>query len=364
MKQQLCEVTRQPSKAPPPFPEPRLADDSTVSIRAVLSLLEYTERAGVASNALLREASIPPSLLEEPGARVVRAKVFRLYELAMDRTGDAALGIHWSQRHSEHAFMPVSHLFTSAPTLRRAVDAVTRFYPLLSDERIWELEERGDAASIRFLRFAGESRAVRRLTGEVMVGGLVRFLSQFGVNRGSRRVCFDYPEPDHHAEYTKAFGEVVHFDQPFVGVAFARTDLDLPTRYHDENVHEALRTLAEDRLVLLPKAASFAERTRAVLIRQRGPNRTDMREVARAFSLSARSLRRRLAVEGANYDAIAGDAFSVVAKNLLGKQRLTIQETAHQMGYQDVSAFHRAFKRWTGHTPNAYQKGLRTAHER
>jgi AraC-like DNA-binding protein len=81
----------------------------------------------------------------------------------------------------------------------------------------------------------------------------------------------------------------------------------------------------------------------------------DMTAVARDLGMSERSLRRRLAQEGASYKAILNEAFGTAATWLLSDSDRTIQETAHAMGFSDPSAFHRAFKRWTGMTPKQYR---------
>ena len=74
-----------------------------------------------------------------------------------------------------------------------------------------------------------------------------------------------------------------------------------------------------------------------------------------------RSLRRRLEAEGKSYLEIENEAFATVANHLLRERHLTIQETAFEMGFLSTSTFHRAFKRWTGTTPNASRRRKRNA---
>lgn len=81
-----------------------------------------------------------------------------------------------------------------------------------------------------------------------------------------------------------------------------------------------------------------------------------MEVVACALELSMRSLRRRLAAEGKSYNAVEKDALAIVARRLLRDEQRSIQEAAYEMGFSDTTAFHRAFKRWTGTTPSAFQE--------
>ena len=93
------------------------------------------------------------------------------------------------------------------------------------------------------------------------------------------------------------------------------------------------------------------------LLQQRMPGRVAMECVASSLKLSVRTLHRRLAHEGRTYRALANEASAIIAKRLLVDERCTIQEVASLMGFSDATSFHRAFKRWTGTTPNTFRQG-------
>ncbi len=66
-------------------------------------------------------------------------------------------------------------------------------------------------------------------------------------------------------------------------------------------------------------------------------------------------LGRRLEDEGETYGDIAKLALSARAQRLVADANRTIDEAAYMLGFSERSAFHRAFKRWTGVTPKEYR---------
>jgi AraC-like DNA-binding protein len=83
-----------------------------------------------------------------------------------------------------------------------------------------------------------------------------------------------------------------------------------------------------------------------------------MEDVARELEMSARSLRRRMQAEGLSFSALTTRHRIQLAKNLLERPSLSIQEAAHELGFSSSTAFHRAFKRWTGMTPKQYRESF------
>jgi AraC-like DNA-binding protein len=334
------------------------AREPTISIQVVRGIVEAVHKiAGVSRDQLLRASKLKPEQLEASETRVPCSVAYHLCELAMDLTGDPALGLHWAERVGEGTFAPISPLLAHAASLRQAFDALTHFYRLLSDEASYEVIEHDGEVMVRRVALSGASPRVQRFSAEMMVGGIFRLIRYFHADARPDRISFQYSAPPYAAEYERVFGMAPRFDQPFTGIVLDRALLDFPAPHKDEEVHDALQALAERRLLRITQKTPYALRVRELLVRQEQPQRThDMKAIARALGLSVRSLRRRLAAEGTSYNTVVREALAIVAKHLLRDKQRTIQETAYEMGFSDASTFHRAFKSWTGTTPSAYRE--------
>ena len=83
-----------------------------------------------------------------------------------------------------------------------------------------------------------------------------------------------------------------------------------------------------------------------------------MAAVAGKLHMSPRSLQRRLHSEGTSFAELLSELRRDLALRYLRDQRIAIAEVGFLLGFLDVSAFHRAFKRWTGSTPAEYQRSI------
>ena len=81
-----------------------------------------------------------------------------------------------------------------------------------------------------------------------------------------------------------------------------------------------------------------------------------MATIAAKQPMSPRSLQRRLQSEGTSFAQLLTELRRDLALRCLRDRRITIGEVGFMLGFQNVSAFHRAFKHWTGHTPAEYQR--------
>jgi len=328
----------------------------SVSIVLVRAFVEVVERAGVGRDRLLLGTKVDPNRLDVSDARLEFAEFARLETRAIDLTGDEALGLHIGEQASEAAFDLVAHLIAHAPTLRDGIELCLRFQRVFSDDSELTLVEKDDAATLR-LSFPRTTLRCDRMHAEFVLAGLLRMIKAFaGPHAKVRAADFEHARPDHHLEYTRIFGGAERFRRAFTGIEIARKVLDQACLHHHAELYEVLRSQAERTLSNLTHGVGQAERLKQYfLARPSLAAIPGMAIVARDLGMSVRSLRRRLTEEGVSYKGVLEEAFGTVATRLLSDSRRSIQETAHTMGFSDPTAFHRAFKRWTGRTPKQYR---------
>ena len=341
---------------PPGAPVRAGGRESPISVRVLLGLMDAVDRVGIARSEVLRGTEIDPALLDSPDERMTRGQLYTLCERVLDLTNDAAFGLHWAETLTDRSFAPISHLIAHSSSLRQALELLAQFSQLLADQTDYRIYEQDDAIVVECLVLEGESLRLKRMSAEMMVGGFWRLVRSFNAELPPGQVSLEYPPPEYADEYVRLFGDRVAFDQPFTGIVFDRELLSHPSPAKDDDVREALQEIAARRLMRITQTAPYATRVREFLIREGWPHRTDMQSVARALEMSVRSLRRRLEDEGRSYNDILNDSLATVAKQLFLDPRRTIQDIAFEMGFSDTSAFYRAFKRWTGMTPNAWRE--------
>ena len=81
-----------------------------------------------------------------------------------------------------------------------------------------------------------------------------------------------------------------------------------------------------------------------------------LEEVAEKLGLSSWSLQRRLREESISFTALVDNVRCEMATHYLQNRQLSISEMALLLGYSEVSAFSRAFRRWFGISPRQWRQ--------
>lgn len=78
--------------------------------------------------------------------------------------------------------------------------------------------------------------------------------------------------------------------------------------------------------------------------------------VAGLMSMHRRTLNRRLSACGTSFQSLLEEVRFGIARQLLRDTDLPLSQVAATLGYSDVTAFTRAFRRWAGTTPGAWRR--------
>jgi AraC-like DNA-binding protein len=350
------------SRAPLPHP----AGTRTVTAHHVRAALRGAERRGIDTAPLLTAAGIPASLLREEHARLPVDRFAALVRALWAATGDELLGLGAAPSKPGTFAMMCRVAVHGSPDLRTAVRHAAAFYALFpSGPRLRLVEPAGpddtggEAAYVEFDTADCDPDPDHFGTETVVV--VAHRFACWLIRRhiAPARLEFGYPAPPHAAEYALLFGDVrCHFDAPRTAVHLDRAVLDEPVLQDADGLDAFLRRAPLDVLSRTGHAGPLAARVRALLGRAAGsgglPGPGD---VAARFAISPPTLRRRLAAEGTTFHRIRDEWRRDHAVAALREGRVPIEELAARLGFSEPSAFHRAFRRWTGGTPGSYRPG-------
>lgn len=325
---------------------------SVLIVRAVLSELY---RRGIEQEAVLAGTSVDDARLANLAATVTRGEWDVIVANAVSLARDPALPFAISQRFPKRTLQLLGDLVCAANTLREATQVFTRYAALITDQLAWTLKEEGAYAYFG-CEPVFDTAEDKRFGLELALGFVVniglRLAPQFV--RGEIAVEFAFPAPLDGAGYESALGCLVRFGCPHNAVVFPRALLDVQRGAEvDARLLAPLRERA-DELLFARSRQGLTDRVRAALEHEGDLSHFEPERLAQAFGITERALRKQLAQEGTPLPVLLGEVRHALALKELASNRVCIKTLSERLGFSEPSAFHRAFKRWTGKTPSEY----------
>jgi len=325
---------------------------TTVPISFIHDLLAAVKDAA-RCRVLVEKAGIPPALLEEGAARVTADQFSSLYRLVARALDDELPGM-FSRPVRGGALKLLCLSMLESASLRIAMYRLSCFMRLICDDFSVEIEQQGEW--VRVALVPSESAPLMKIFAqEVMlklIHGVVSWLA--GRKMPVARVDLSYSRPEHAPVYVFLYPGPANFDQVLTALYFESRDLDALVRQSKKTLTDFLRRAPADWLFV-----SFSERIVSHQVREYVEKHLDrhtgIADVARALHFSVRTLSRRLDAEGATFQAIKDELRRDIAIQRLTKTDMPIAVIGAEIGFDDPTTFHRAFKKWTGSTPGAYR---------
>lgn len=308
------------------------------------------EAEGLNGAALLHDSGLDPADLARPETRFPADEISLLWQLAVERSGNATLGLSRELAARHGNLDAVGHAMLCSPTLQHGLEQAARYLALVSDAATIDLqaEPRGQWLALGSI---GSRRSVPRQRVEYGMLTLL-MLCRWLTRRELQAVAveFVFPVPADLAPYREAFGLLPRFNASANRLLLAGADLlaPLPTEHpalaalHERLLEEQLARLGQD---------SIGRRVCAEIARRLPHGEPRRPDVAAALGLADRTLQRRLQAEGHSYLALLDQTRRELAQHHLADPRHSLAEVSDLLGFVDASNFFRACKRWFGLPP-------------
>lgn len=332
--------------------------EAQFSAAIVRDIVQYTAAQGVNVDSLCAAAGIDRAWLSDPDQQISGHILQALWREAVTQTGDPDLGLHIGEAFNLAAIGIVGYVLLNCETYGQALDKLARYTYLFSQgvvisHRVSESWAQCDCTIVSELQnylldeprhpiestFSALLTATQQLTGQP--------LKLYGV-------WFQHPQPQSWAEHDRIFQTPVRFAQPMNRLVFEATCLDWPVKSANTNLLEVFEHHAT--ALLMAQSQGYAHKVGQAIAKTLQGEALSLEKLAQTLALSPRQLQRELKAENTSYQMLLDDTRRELALRHLKNPDISIHDVAFLLGFSEPSAFHRAFKRWTGQTPRRYRR--------
>lgn len=313
----------------------------------VRTVLRGAGLEGAEAAALLGQAGLSPDVVADRDVRVPTSAYLRVFAAAEARDQAATLGPAAARALDPATFGLPGFLVASCATMRDALRLFARYTRLLCDELQVELHDDGRHTAIRY-----------SLDVEPRVGALfeMAFVHLVSTSRWGTRGAFQPTEVTfRHRAAPRTLPSLLRAPVVFGAVQDAviceTSQLSLPLRGSNPALLTVLESHAELVLRSLPAENDLLAQIRRAMLVLLPHGEPTLATVARQLGLGPRTLQRRLGEQALTFRTVLDEVRRESALQQLAQPDVSIAEVAFALGFSSPSAFHHAFRRWTGRSP-------------
>lgn len=313
---------------------------------------------GMPPEAFEHRIGVHPNQITDPDERIPMGSVLKLFEVAVDLTGNPALALQLRKHTGLRYVHFVVSLAQYSSRLLESAFLISRYARLISDADRFDIFEKDDEIKIVYSNNFPEYR--NKWIPEHHFSLMVDVIrSLVGRKTDPIEVKFRHRAPEYTTTYNNIFKAPIMFQQPEDLIVFKKHDFLRPITSHDPNVEAALKNYAELSLQKISRRGSLEEKVSQHIMNGLPYGGISIKQVAQAMHMDTSTLYRQLKAEGTTFKSVLLKTRQELAKNYL-RQGMTGAQIAYLIGFSEPAAFQRAFKRWFDINPGKYRKSMLT----
>ncbi|WP_151840501.1 AraC-like transcriptional regulator QhpR [Acinetobacter soli] len=321
---------------------------------AASGLSDFISSKGADVDRVFGISGINPELLASPTLSLQLPNYCHVLEQAAELSGCDNFGLHYGQQFQPKSLGLIGYIGLCSATLESALVNMTNHFYLHQKDTLNRMVDLGDCWRLDYQVHHG-AILTRRQDAELTLGMFMNVIrGVLGGHYSPREIHFEHTRPEFWQEHSKLFNAPVYFDQPFNSILLSKKDLQHPMPNHDP----LLLTVILDTLRLLNTHVhrqSLTDQVRSHIQIELNTGEPNLEKIAHDLDLSSCALTRRLKLEGLTFSSLVDKVRCEFAEHYMKQKNIPISEMAFLLGYSEVSAFSRAFKRWFGVNPRQWR---------
>lgn len=322
-----------------------------ISVAAMTGLLETIAAAGGNRDQILRVLGLERSAFGNSDGFIASSIFARILEEAARATADECFGLHFGEHFNPKDIGAIAYVVLNSPTVAAGIQNAERYLHLHNEAAKLSFSIEGEQAYLRFwlADLAIESTRQHNEYSMAVVCNMLRIIA--GSHWAPREVQFAHEAPTRTSEHLRVFVAPVLFGCASNALVMDREFVERQVPAADPRLYRILKQQAERVLREMPRESDLLAAVRRAIAESMREGDLKLARVIKKISMSPRTLERRLKEDGVVFKKLVDDTRRRFALNYLTDRKRTLTEIAFLLGYSEVSAFNRAFKRWTGSTP-------------
>lgn len=310
---------------------------------------------GIDAESIFHDVGLDYHSAMSPGTRYPTVKMQEMWRLAVQRSGDPCFGLSVAEHLQPQALRGLGFVWLSSETLFDALTRLVRYQRLISTVADISLEEVNDSVNL-VLNILPSYECVEPASIDAALAVFMRmcrmamcepFRPKRMMLRRARPPCMERFESFFQAPIQFSAGEnILCFDPQPLRKPLPGSDPEL-LRANDQAVVDYLARFDKE---------SLSMQVRSLLIELLPDGQPAQKGVAKSLNLSVRNLQRKLQSEGNNFKDLLDETRKELATQYIRDTNRRLGEITYLLGFSEPSNFTRAFRRWTGLSPNEYRQ--------
>jgi len=323
----------------------------------IIAISRALDAAGCDSSELFTQAGLELAHATDSNSRFDTRKMARVWQLAVELTGDEALGLRVANYVKPTTFHALGYSIWASDSLKDALQRLGNYIRVVSNAGELRLEQDTDCYRLRFQ--VNQDEHGQPLVAHEALDGFIAALLTICRDLDQPDLCpsrilFDRPAPRDTTPWQQLFNCPMQFGAAQTMIEFGRDVLERPLPTANPELAVQSDQVVIDYLARL-EWNDIVSQVRARVVEMLPAGEPGQENVAKALNLSLRNLQRKLHQADTTYTQVVEDVRHELARQYLEQSHLAINEICYMLGFASLSSFSRAFKRWTGKSPALYR---------